>query len=66
MQTHTNIITAFDTFIETTTGEHFIMVEENNGGTMFNYIKDFGEQRKMDLAIDVPRSYIELVFDVAI
>ena len=38
------------------------MVEVNNGGNIFNHIKNL----KLDLAIDVPRSYIEKIYDVAI
>ena len=38
------------------------MVENNNGGNIFNYIK----RLNLNLAIDVPRSYIETIYDVAI
>lgn len=38
------------------------MVEVNNGGRIYDYIKSL----ELDLAIDVPRSYLETVYDVAI
>lgn len=38
------------------------MVEANNGGSIFQYIK----RLNLNLAIDVPRSYIENIFDIAI
>ena len=59
LQTHSNIVTAFDSFRY---GSHFSMVENNNGGNIFNYIK----RLNLNLAIDVPRSYIETIYDVAI
>ena len=59
LQTHSNIVTAFDSF---SYGSHFSMVENNNGGNIFGYIK----RLNLNLAIDVPRSYIETIYDVAI
>lgn len=38
------------------------MVEYNNGGNIFSHIK----RQNLNLAIDVPRSYIEMIYDVAI
>lgn len=62
LPTHTNITTAFDSFREEMSGCHFSMVEANNGGNIFSYIK----RLNLNLAIDVPRSYIETIYDVAI
>ena len=62
LQTHTNIATAFDSFRDEMSSAHFSMVESNNGGNIFNYIK----RLNLNLAIDVPRSYIETIYDVAI
>ena len=39
LQTHSNIVTAFDTFIEPVSGARFSMVENNNGSNIFNFIK---------------------------
>ena len=38
------------------------MTEVNNNGSIFQYIKGL----ELDLAIDVPRSYLETLYDVAI
>ena len=38
------------------------MTEVHNGGNMFEYIQALN----LDLSLDVPRSYRDLVFDVAI
>ena len=38
------------------------MVENNNNGNIFQYIK----RLNLNLGIDVPRSYIEMIYDVAI
>lgn len=38
------------------------MIEYNNGGNIFQHIKSLN----LDMAIDVPRSYIEKIYDVAI
>ena len=62
LQTHSNIVTAFHSFIETVSGCHFSMVENNNDSNIFNHIKGLD----LDLAIDVPKSYIEKIYDVAI
>ena len=62
LQAHTNIITAFDSFRDEVSEAHFSMVESNNGGNIFQYIK----RLNLNLAIDVPRSYIETIYDVAI
>ena len=62
IQTHSNIVTAFDSFREELSGAHFSMTENNNGGNIFSHIKSLN----LNLAIDVPRSYIEMIYDVAI
>ena len=62
LQAHSNVITAFDIFIETVSASKFTMVEHNNGGNIFSHIKSLN----LDLAIDVPKSYIEKIYDVAI
>ena len=38
------------------------MIESNSGGNIFNYIR----RLNLNLAIDVPRSYIETIYDVVI
>lgn len=55
-------MTAFDQFVDPETGFKFVMSEVTNGGNMYQYI----EKLNLDLAMDVPRSYLELVFDVGI
>lgn len=62
MQAHSNIAIAFESFKDLDTGYRFQMTELNNGGNMFDYIKSLN----LDLSLDVPRRYRELVFDVAI
>ena len=62
LQTHSNITTAFDSFTDEMSAAHFSMVEVNNGGNIFQHIK----RLNLNLAIDVPRSYIEMIYDVAI
>ena len=62
VQTHTNIVTAFDQFVDAESGHKFVMSEMTNGGNMYQYI----ESLQLDLAMDVPRSYLELVYDVGI
>ena len=62
LQTHSNIVTAFDSFIDEMSGCQFSMTEINNNGSIFQYIKSL----ELDLAIDVPRSYLETLYDVAI
>ena len=62
LQTHSNIVTAFDSFTEDISGANFSMVENNNGGNIFSHIKKLN----LNLAIDVPRAYIEMIYDVAI
>ena len=62
LQTHSNIVTAFDSFIDEMSGCQFLMVEINNHGRIFDYIKSL----ELDLAIDVPRSYLETLYDVTI
>lgn len=49
-------------FREEISAAQFSMVENNNGGNIFNQIK----RLNLNLAIDVPRSYIEMIYDVAI
>jgi hypothetical protein len=48
--------------VDKETGFHFQMTELPNGGNMFDYIHSL----ELDLSLDVPRKYRELVFDVAI
>ena len=43
-------------------GHQFSMVEVNNSGRIYDHIKGLN----LDLAIDVPRSYLETLYDVAI
>ena len=62
LQTHSNLVTAFDSFVEPESGFKFEMTELNNGGNMYAYI----ESLKLDLAMEVPRSYLELIYDVGI
>ena len=62
LQTHSNIITAFDSFTDEMSGHQFSMVEVNNAGRIYDHIKSL----QLDLAIDVPRSYLETLYDVAI
>ena len=62
LQTHSNIMTAFDSFRDEGTETSFSMVENNNGGNIFSHIK----RLNLNLAIDVPRTYIEMIYDVAI
>ena len=62
LQTHSNIVTAFDSFIDEMSGCKFSMSEINNHGRIFDYIKSLD----LDLAIDVPRSYLETLYDVTI
>lgn len=62
LQTHSNIVTAFDTFFEESTQSRYAMVELTNKGNMYQFIADMN----LNLAIDVKREYRELVFDVAI
>ncbi len=62
LPTHTNITTAFDSFKDEMSAAHFSMVESNKGGNIFQHIK----RQNLNLGIDVPRSYIEFIYDVAI
>ena len=43
-------------------GNKFVMSEMTNGGNMYQHI----EKLELDLGMDVPRSYLELVYDVGI
>ena len=43
-------------------GLKFVMSEMTNGGNMYQYI----EKLELDLGMDVPRSYLELIYDVGI
>jgi hypothetical protein len=38
------------------------MLELNNGGNMYTHI----ESLNLDLAMEVPRTYLELIYDVGI
>ena len=62
MQTHSNIVNAFDSFIEPETKMRFSMVENTTNGNMYHHI----ESLKLDLAMEVPRPYLELIYDVGI
>ena len=57
---HTNIVTAFD--VLTHDGKQFSLCENTNGGTVYSYI----ETLNLNLALNVPQSYIELIYDCAI
>ena len=35
LQTHSNIVTAFDSFVEENSGAHYAMCELTNGGNMY-------------------------------
>jgi len=62
LQQHSNIVTAFDMFYEETTHSHYAMIELTNQGNMYQHIASLD----LNLAIDVPKDYREMVFDVAI
>ena len=62
LQQHSNIVTAFDMFYEETTNSHYAMVELTNHGNMYQHIASLD----LNLALDVPKDYREMVFDVAI
>ncbi|TNV71391.1 hypothetical protein FGO68_gene11587 [Halteria grandinella] len=57
---HTNVVTAFDAIPHD--GKLFSLQENTNGGNMYQYIESLG----LNLAITVPMSYIELIYDCAI
>ena len=57
---HTNVATAFDQL--SYEGKQFSLCECSNGGNMYQYI----ESLQLNLAINVPQSYIELIYDCAI
>ena len=57
---HTNVVTCFDTIPHD--GKLFSLCECTNGGNMYQYI----ESLQLNLAINVPISYIELIYDCAI
>ena len=54
---HTNVVTAFDAL--THDGKHFSLSEATNGGNMYQYI----ESLNLNLALTVPLTYIELIYD---
>ena len=62
MPSHSNIVIAFDQFVDRETGLHFQMTELHNGGDVYDYIAGMD----IDLSLDVSRNYREFVFDVAI
>ena len=62
LQTHSNIVTCFDCFTEKNETLKFALTEKTNGGTMYDYIASLG----LDLALGVPNSYRELIYDVII
>lgn len=54
---HTNVATAFDAVSHE--GKQFSLSEMTNGGNMYQYI----ESLNLNLALTVPLSYIELIYD---
>lgn len=54
------MVTAFDSIPHD--GKLFSLQENTNGGNMYQYIESLG----LNLAITVPMSYIELIYDCAI
>lgn len=67
LQTHSNIVTALDSFkAKGPDGKvrHFSMTEipSESCENMYQYI----EKLNLNLAIDVPRNYLELIYDMAI
>jgi serine/threonine protein kinase len=54
------VVTAFDSVHHE--GKLFSLQENTNGGNMYQYIESLG----LNLAIQVPLSYIELIYDCAI
>jgi len=57
---HTNVVTSFDQIPHE--GKLFSLSECTNGGNMYQHIESLG----LNLAINVPLSYIELIYDCAI
>lgn len=62
MHTHTNIVSAYDDFVDEETGYRFQMVECNNGGSLYSHV----EKLRLNLAQEVPISYIKFIYDVVI
>ena len=60
--THSNIVTCFDSFAINDDTLHFVMTETYNGGRLLQEI----ERRNLNLAEEVPKSYVEFVYEVAI
>lgn len=57
---HTNVVTAFDVMQHD--GKLFSLCELTNSGNMYQYI----ESLQLNLSLNVPLSYIELIYDCAI
>jgi hypothetical protein len=57
---HTNVVTAFDSLSHE--GRSFSLCEATNGGNMYQYLESLG----LNLALKVPLSYIEHIYDCAI
>lgn len=57
---HTNVVTCFDLLQHE--GKSFSLVECTNGGNMYQHIEQLG----LNLALSVPLSYIEMIYDCAI
>ena len=62
LEMHSNVVTAFDSFKDDYSGATFSMVDNNNGGNIYSHIR----KQNLNLSIDVPRSYIEMIYDVVI
>lgn len=62
LQAHSNIVTAFDQFTDDMMENRYSMCEHAQGGSMFGHIKSLN----LNLSIDVPKSYIEKIYDIAI
>lgn len=60
IQTHTNIVTAFDSFMHD--GMQFQLTDDTNQGNMYDHIKSL----TLDLSMTIPRSYIETIYDCII
>ena len=57
---HTNVVTAFDQLMND--NKLFSLCEFTNGGNMYQHIESLG----LNLALNVPLSYIEMIYDCAI
>ncbi len=57
---HTNVVTAFDSFVHD--NRQFQLTEYTNGGNMYQYI----EGLNLNLALQVPSFFLEIVYDCII